>query len=108
MPMKKFDVETPEKLTPNQKRSAVGILAWNTRPQDARLYDLIGGEEIGNEETLDLTRLQNLFFTLVLVGVYAVSLSYVLVDTIPISEFPELGSSAVTLLGISSCWLSDW
>jgi len=101
MLMKKFGVKTPEELTPEHTRSAVGILTRNTHPQDARLHNLVGGEEIGNKETLDLTRLQNLFFTLVLVGVYAVSLGYMLVDATPISEFPELGSSAVTLLGIS-------
>lgn len=97
---KKFNLDTLEKLSDEQKES-VAILTRNTDPKGARLHNLVGGEEIGNKETLDLTRLQNLFFTLVLVGTYAVSLAYMLVDTIPISEFPELGSGAVTLLTIS-------
>jgi hypothetical protein len=99
--MKTFKVNTLNDLTPEQKGSAVGILQQNLQPKDAHLYELIRGEEISNKKRLDLTRLQNLLFTLILVGVYVVSLGYMLTSAIPISEFPQLGDSAVTLLAIS-------
>jgi hypothetical protein len=38
------------------------------------LPDLIRGEEVGNASVLDLTRLQNLFFTLILMGAYTANL----------------------------------
>lgn len=70
-------------------------------PTKAHLHNLVSGENTDNKDMLDLTRLQNLFFTLILVGGYAVSLGSVLVSTSPILAFPEIGASSVTLLGIS-------
>lgn len=65
------------------------------------------GEETGNANILDFTRLQNLFFTLILVGVYAASLGGLLseaaktIELTPIKEFPSLSTAFVALLGIS-------
>ena len=74
----------------------------------ARLYDLVSGEEVGNFSVLDLTRLQNLFFTLVLVGAYAATLGNLFAGAAgssgsgaPITEFPALNASIVALLGSS-------
>ena len=85
-----------------------GQLLRNTNPSQARLYDLVSGEEVGNFQVLDLTRLQNLFFTLVLVGAYAATLGNLFAGAAigsgaaaPISEFPALNASVVALLGIS-------
>jgi hypothetical protein len=56
---------------------------------------------------LDLTRLQNLFFTLILVGAYAASIGSLLarsgvnISTAQISQLPNLDASGVALLGIS-------
>jgi hypothetical protein len=66
------------------------------------LYDLVRGEEVGNADVLDLTRLQNLFFTLILIGSYAVSLGAILKSAKGvISAFPEIGQSNLALLAIS-------
>lgn len=85
-----------------------GQLLRNTNPSQARLYDLVSGEEVGNFNVLDLTRLQNLFFTLVLVGAYAATLGNLFAGAAvhsgaaaPISGFPDLDTSIVALLGIS-------
>lgn len=84
--------------------SRVGLLA---KADKASLLDLIRGEEVGNKGTVDLTRVQNLLFTFVLVGAYASSLgamfAQLATDTVnsPITRFPELGSSAIALLTIS-------
>jgi hypothetical protein len=86
-----------------------GQLQRNTNPSQARLYDLVSGEEVGNFNVLDLTRLQNLFFTLVLVGAYAATLGNMFAgaagssgSAAPITEFPALDASIVAMLGISA------
>ena len=90
-----------------------GVLQRNESPEDARLYDLVRGEEIKNANVLDLTRVQNLFFTLILIGSYAASLGSTLlalatgkiipelVSASGIIGFPSLHESAIALLGIS-------
>jgi hypothetical protein len=89
------------------RRKAEKWLFRNETPADAKLSDLITGEEEGNKELLDISRLQNLFFTLALVGAYAVSLGSVLqkaaagISVGPISEFPPISVGAAALLGIS-------
>ena len=94
-------------IDPKEQRTS-GQLQRNTNPSQARLYDLVSGEEVGNFSVLDLTRLQNLFFTLVLVGAYAATLGNLFAGAAissgpaaPISSFPALDASIVALLGIS-------
>lgn len=94
--------------TTTVKEHTIGQLQRNTNPGQARLYDLVSGEEVGNFNVLDLTRLQNLFFTLVLVGAYAATLGNLFAGAAgssgsgtPITEFPALNASIVALLGIS-------
>lgn len=85
----------------------IGHTYQHASPDDARLYDLVRGEETSNADILDLTRFQNLFFTLILVGVYAASLGGLLgqavttIEQTPIQAFPELGTAFVALMGIS-------
>jgi hypothetical protein len=91
-----------------------GQIFQNKEPEDARLYDLVRGEETSNADVLDLARLQNLFFTIILVGTYAASLGGFLMSSVtppsgaPISwvppaivQFPDLAASSVALLAIS-------
>lgn len=93
---------SPEDKEEVTKKHSSGQLDRNKKPEDARLYDLVRGEEVGNAAVLDLTRLQNLFFTLILTGSYAVSLGSILVSASGmISKFPEIGASSLALLGIS-------
>ena len=81
---------------------ANGQLLRNEGPEMARLSDLLHGEEVGNGAVLDLTRLQNLFFTLILVGAYAASLGNLLAGASgTIVQFPEIGAGSLALLGIT-------
>ena len=88
-----------------------GVLNVEEKPS---LLNLITGEELANRDKIDLTRLQSLLFTFILVGVYMASLSAMFSELVtvtpdvqdiaqnfPITSFPELGSSAIALLGIS-------
>jgi hypothetical protein len=89
------------------EQNCIGQLQQNTKPEDARLYNLISGEEVSNWNILDLSRLQNLFITLVLVTAYAASLGCYLLKVVneiggmPIDKFPELNASFIALLTIS-------
>lgn len=99
-----LDGESKERRAEEIRRYAAGNLIRNLKPEDARLNELITGEEVGNVKVLDLSRLQNLFFTLIIVGMYAASLGLFLAgaaDTGLISQFPAFSSSAAVLLGIS-------
>jgi hypothetical protein len=84
---------------------SIGRLYRNEAPSDARLYDLVRGEETSNAGVLDLSRLQNLFFTLILLGAYAACLGSYLVDHAAtksaLDQFPALSASALALLAIS-------
>ncbi|HTP09014.1 MAG TPA: hypothetical protein VMP08_12230 [Anaerolineae bacterium] len=101
----------PKQADLNDMTNRTGVLVNKDKPS---LTDLIDGEEVGNSDIIDLTRLQNLFFTLVLVGTYMATLNSMfstlvtvtpqvqdLAVNFPIKEFPALGSSAVALLLIS-------
>ena len=103
--------KVPEKKEFIINKNRAGVLAVKDKPS---LLDLIQGEELGNSDKIDLTRLQNLLFTFVLVGTYMSSLSAMfaklvtqtpeiqnIAENFPITSFPELGASAVTLLTIS-------
>jgi hypothetical protein len=97
---------SPEQKAQVMDSHSVGKVFKNNDPKDARLYNLVCGEETNNFGILDLSRLQNLFFTLILVGAYAVSLgSYLANQTaasaFPLNAFPEISESAVALLAIS-------
>ena len=58
------------------------------RPDDQRvsLVDLVRGDEEGNKDTIDLSKLQNFAITLLLIGIYAA----VLYDRIPAIAWPVL------------------
>jgi len=88
------------------KEHSMGKVFVNKKPEDARLYNLVCGEETSNFGVLDLSRLQNLFFTLILVGAYAANLGSYLAGNVaasafPLNAFPALSESAIALLAIS-------
>jgi hypothetical protein len=104
-------VKTPVDTRNLKDENMNGVLKVNDKPS---LLDLVHGEEVGNHEQIDLTRLQNLLFTFVLVGTYMASLRSMFITLVtatsgvpniannfPITKFPELGSGAIALLLIS-------
>lgn len=95
----------------SEETGTFGILIMKAK---ASLLDLITGEEVGNQGRIDISRLQNLFFTFILVGMYMGSLGTLfrnavtlaeagakIADNFPITEFPAISSTFVTLLAIS-------
>jgi hypothetical protein len=88
-----------------EESHSIGKLYRNKAPSDARLYDLVRGEETSNAAVLDLSRLQNLFFTLILLGAYAANLGGYLANHAAtksaLDQFPALSASAIALLAIS-------
>ncbi len=74
----------------------------NTSLEDAQWSDMFKGEETGNAAHLDLGKVQMLYFTLILVLVYAVFLGSVFAGAAAkIDAFPALDQGMVALLGIS-------
>jgi hypothetical protein len=84
----------------NQTNRIKGRSLPNKRPQDASWADLFMATE-GTERRVDLTRVQNFYFTVVLVIVYGALLQQLFVRNYFICAFPELTSGMLTLLGIS-------
>lgn len=82
-----------------------GMLYANQNAADARWSDLLTGEEVGNAAHLDLTRVQMLFFTFVVVLAYGAMLfsAFGTVDTIRhgMTALPPLSDSIVAPIGIS-------
>jgi len=79
-----------------------GQILVNLEPADSRWSDLVKGEETGNGAHLDLAKIQLLFFTAVLVVIYAAALGRLLKGSFgAIHEFPPISDGMVTLLGIS-------
>lgn len=80
----------------------IGLILVNKRPEDSSLADLFSGEETGNGAHLDLGKIQMLYFTLILVIAYAVTLGFSLASGLGrILTLPALDPSMVALLGIS-------
>ena len=82
-------------------REPRGVEVGNRSPRHARWSDLFRGEEAGNAAHLDLGKVQNFYFTLILVISYAVVLATEFGIGAGVLEMPALSVGAVTMLGIS-------
>ena len=85
---------------------AQGLLHKNTDPGEASWVDLLRGEEIGNYKLVDMSKVQMLFFTLVVIVAYATAVSNMLGDLGTLVgrsslSFPEFNDTLNALLGIS-------
>jgi len=81
-----------------------GTLSSNKDPSEAKFSEMFTGDEVGNENVIDMAKVQMFFFTILIVFSYAVLLMMLLLTQEPaaINNFPELTDSVVALLGISS------
>ena len=90
------------------EEKTVGQLVRNTSPKEARLFEILSGEEISNYQVLDLARVQVMMFTLILVVSYGAALGGMFADAMttikdtPISAFPAIGMGANALLALST------
>ena len=83
--------------------SSMGTLYRNASLQDARITDMLQGDEIMNITYLDMAKVQMLLFTIVGALVYCGVLYRSLTDPAPanLAQMPTLSQGMVTLLGIS-------
>jgi Ca2+/Na+ antiporter len=80
-----------------------GLLLTNKSPANAKWTDLFRGEEVGNAAQIDLGKIQLIYFTLILVFVYTISLGALFASQASvINTFPNLNEGILTLLGISN------
>jgi hypothetical protein len=92
---------TKQKVDPNSLDTK-GQIMVNKTPDDARWSDLFRGEETGNAASLDLSKMQMFYFTLILVLAYLAALAALFTGAAAaITALPVLDQSAVALLGIS-------
>jgi hypothetical protein len=80
---------------------SVGALLARDDVSKASWSDLVLSEEVGDAGTLDLSRVQNLFFTGVVVTAYFHALSELFGGNGLITALPPISSGMVTLVGIS-------
>ena len=85
---------------------AQGLLHKNADPGEASWVDLVRGEEIGNYKLVDMSKVQMLFFTVVVLVAYAVAIANLLGDAgilvqRPSLSFPDFNDTLNALLGIS-------
>ncbi|MGA7731503.1 MAG: hypothetical protein WCD37_09555 [Chloroflexia bacterium] len=81
-----------------------GLVVARTDPARAEFGDIFTGDEAGTGGLVDVGKVQMFFFTLVIALAYALNISSILVTASKngITEFPQLDSSMVALLGISN------
>jgi hypothetical protein len=92
-------VAAPMVLAPKENALATkpfGGHAWR---------DIFYGDDTGNADQVDFSKVQQFFFTVVLVTVYGVGLGSVLMKTIPASEtllkFPPLDPNFIGIMAVS-------
>jgi hypothetical protein len=83
--------------------SSIGVMLRREKPDYSNWSDIFRGEDTGNGAHLDLGKVQMFYFTLAVVIAYTVALgnSFVEIGNSGITQFPELSSGIVALLGIS-------
>ena len=81
----------------------MGILYRNPSLQDARITDLLQGDEIMNTTYLDMAKVQMMLFTIVGALVYCGVLYQSLTSPVAanLTQMPALSQGMITLLGIS-------
>jgi hypothetical protein len=94
---------------PAEPEPKFGILAVNDGAKKPKFSDMFTGDEEGNENSIDMAKIQMFFFTVIIAFSYAVLLFNLInttsADTLKIASpfnFPALSDSLVALLGISS------
>lgn len=84
---------------------AQGLLHRNADPSEASWVDLFRGEEIGNYKLVDMSKVQMLFFTVVVIAIYAAGIVGMLKNSNLLGtgelSFPPFDDTLNALLGIS-------
>lgn len=85
------------------QQCAIGKLYSNPSPKDARFSDIFQGDEIGNTAQVDVSKVQMVIITVLLIGAYAVDLWAKLGSAGDFKAFtmPTFSASQLQLLGVS-------
>jgi len=86
---------------PTLSQQPIGQLATRDDPTNASFADMFTGDEVGNALTMDASKLQMFFFTIVVVVGYALALAKVFSSVTPPDAFPDVNLSIVSLLLVS-------
>ena len=89
--------------TEEVEQQAKGILYTNPSIDDARFTDMFGGDEVGNAQYVDLSKVQMFIFTVVAALAYGISLYRLIDGTDPAqaTAFPTLDGGLLAILAIS-------
>jgi hypothetical protein len=97
--------QTPTGQTPAGQALAdqprTGTVAINNDIRDAAWTDVITGDEVGNQATADLGKIQQLLVSLLLIGAYGVMVWYAFAGAGFVAKLPPLDPQFVWLLGVS-------
>lgn len=80
---------------------SIGKVDARKSPADASFTDLFRGDEVGNALSVDLSKVQQVAITLLLLGVYAASVFQTLLTAPTANALPALDKDFVTLMAIS-------
>jgi len=98
----RVQLEATRGAQPGQTTAIVGRLVANNSVVSSSAGDIFRGEEIGNADHVDLGKVQMFYFTAIVVVAYGFALASMFAGGVGrITEFPDLSSSMLTLLGIS-------
>ena len=86
-----------------ENQNTMGTLYRNPSLQDARITDMLQGDEISNIAYLDMAKVQMMLFTIIGALVYCGALYNTMVNhtAANLAQMPALSQGMVTLLGIS-------
>jgi len=101
--MRKAKVQLQQSKDENAENvSAVGQVLKRDQPSQATVLDLFQGDEVGNAGVVDISKVQQFFVSLFLLGAYGVGLWDMFVNTENgIARLPDLSNGFVYLLAIS-------
>lgn len=100
--IKKNQPDQPPPGGNDGKKDTVGSVVVNTDIKDASWSDIFTGEEVSNDNILDLGKVQMFYFTVLLVFTYGLMLAMVFTGSNQLIQgFPDPGQGAAGLLGIS-------
>lgn len=102
----KKSVEDLKKEFTDLEEKSEGLLKINQTPQEATLGDMFQGDEIGDYDLIDLSKVQMFFFTIAILVAYGTALAGIFRDTGTLMrplgvDFPAFSASLNTLLAIS-------
>jgi hypothetical protein len=97
---KKKEVD-PFEQTMFQEANRVGIVSVNPQVNDAEFADIFKGDETGNRDQVDISKVQLFFFTIISALSYVVTLFNMLKSTDVPTQLPILHDGLIALLTIS-------